>query len=225
MQRLRPWCELGEDLCRADEALHGKDHRGVGEELAHVGRTPLLAANDPERRGQDERDDRGRVAVHDHRRREFGDWREEGATHQWPIRVEQASIGARHIRAEEEQRVDAPRGNDRCHDAPARAADTGEGLSVATPGEHPNLEPNECHRRGEVCSDRDARVGLKDRLAAQPGLEEDEGEQGDRGPLQRSTTFEVAQREEHQRQGDQADHRRDRAVDPLQPRLIGDHVS
>ena len=163
--------------------------------------------------------------MQDHRRREFGDRREEGATHEWPIWVEEARVCARHIRSEEEQGVDRARGNDRSYNAPARAADAAEGLGVATPGKHPDLEPDEGHRRGEMRGHRCSRVRFENGLASEPGLEEDKCEKGDRGPLQRSAALQVSQRERDHCQNDQPDHRRDGAMDPLQPRLVGNDVA
>ena len=106
MQRLRPWGELGENLQRADQTLNEEESDRCGEEACSQTRAPRLAADDPERRNQDQAHDPRCIAVDNVWRGELRNRREDGAPHQWPVGVEESRVRTCDVRAEHQQRID-----------------------------------------------------------------------------------------------------------------------
>ena len=102
---------------------------------------------------------------------------------------------------------------------PLAGAASGKVGWVAGPDRHEHEQAHEEHRGSEVGRDRFAAVAEADRLATQPRLEPDQPDGRDRRPEQTGAGAVIADGQRRDAQDLEADDRRDRPMEPLDPGL------
>ena len=146
--------------------------------------------------------------------------RDQRAVHQRPVREHETGVLRGHVGAEQEQHEHRGGGQDREQREPLGAAARRQPRRVEGPHRDVDQQAQERHRRGQVGGHGLARVVHADGLAAEPGLEDHERDGGERRPQDRRAVPVVLPGEERDAQDQEADDRRDRAVDPLPPGLV-----
>ena len=145
--------------------------------------------------------------------------RDQHAVHQRPVGEHERGVLGRDVRAEQQQGVGRDRGERGEEREPLARAAALDLRRVERADRDVDEQPEERHRRREVRGHRLARVVEADGLATEPRLEADEQHRGDRRDEDRALVAMVLPGEERDAEDHEPDDRRDRAVDPLDPRL------
>ena len=220
VERLAPTGETGQDLYTTDDRLDREEQACRQREPENDGTLALR----PPRRGRndkdDEPDDDRDPAMEDVGARRIGHRREERAVHERPVAEDIPLRRGGDVGAEQEQGEDGGRPECR-HESEALAApapaDPGR---VERPGKNEGEEPDEAHRGREMGGHGLAGVVQPDGLFAQPRLEADQHDDGERRPQQRGAVAVIAECDKRKAENEKAYHHGDRPVDPFEPGLV-----